>query len=411
MAEGIHNSLVVVDQALGSCSLIELIADVDTLNIVDECGRSLRTKGRCLVLIHIGVDKVAKVVPGGSLSQIRHKGIDGAAGGIHIAVEDRAQSVEAALTGACAPDHALDLAVIFDPAQFHSVCAIVDHDNIVEVGGDQIDHILLGLGQLQVMLTSFKIIVAVACIVSDLRHIGGQVSALTANAGDDDHCGVRESLCVVQQIVAVLSSFRLGQSPVLSPHTNHRAVCTIISVELAQLGVQLKTGVLQTFQQGNGGICVGQSAGTGAAVAGIGGSPAEHVQLAVLCQRQGAVVVQQNDTFVCQIFDQLSSLSSMLLADLAVAGCQRDHGVHGAGEDQVQGDGQCQHDAQTRLPADHVLFGFLHLAASDHCHNSHQRHNTKADQIALDGVQDVDDVIHIDGQHSLFLLLSYRIVP
>ena len=36
MAEGVLNGFVIVDQALGSCSLVELVADVDALNIVDE---------------------------------------------------------------------------------------------------------------------------------------------------------------------------------------------------------------------------------------------------------------------------------------------------------------------------------------------------------------------------------------
>ena len=409
-AEGIDHSLIVVDETLSGSSFIELVADIDALNIVDKGGDGISTKGIGLELIHVGVGEVAKVVRGGGLGQVVHKGIDGTAGGVHIAAEDGAQCVEAALTGACAPDNALDLAVILDPAQFHSVSAVVDHNDLIKVLADQIDHVLLGLGQLQVVVAGLKIVVAVTCVVGDLRHIGGQVSTLAAHAGDDYHGGIRESLGVVHQLVGVLCSLRLRQGPVLREHTHHRAVCTVRGVEVGELGVQLKAGILQALQQGDGGVSIGQCTGTGAAVAGVGGSPAKDVQLAVLGHGQGAVVIQQNDALVGNVLAQLGSGCHVLLADLAAAGGKGDHGVHGAGEDQVHGNGKCQHHAQTRLPADQILFGLALLTAGDHDCDQQNCYDTKADQLRFDRVENLDDVIHIDGQHSfLLLVLSNRI--
>ena len=81
-------------------------------HIVHESRDGLGTKGAGLELIHVGVVEVAKVVRSGGLGQVVHKGINGTARGVHVAAEDGAQSVEAALAGAGAPDNALDLAVV-----------------------------------------------------------------------------------------------------------------------------------------------------------------------------------------------------------------------------------------------------------------------------------------------------------
>ena len=408
-AEGIHHSLVVVDETFCGGSLVELVAHVDAFHIIHESRDGVSTKGAGLELIHVGVVEVAKVVGSGGLGQVVHKGINGTAGGVHIAAEDGAQSIEAALAGAGAPDNALDLAVILDPAQLHGVGTVVDHNDLVKVLADQVDHVLLGLGQLQVVVAGLKVVVAVASVVGDLGHIGGQVGALAAHTGDDHHGGIREGLGVVHHLVGVLCSLRLRQGPVLREHPHHRAVSTVGRVEVGELGIQLKAGVLQALQQGDGGVSVGQSTGTGAAVAGVGGSPAKNVQLAVLGHGQGAVVIQQDDALIGNVLAQLGSGGHVLLADLTAAGGQGRHGVHGAGKDQVYGNGQCQHQAQACLPADHILFGLALLAASDHDCDQQNCHDTKADQLRFDRVEDLDDVIHIDGQHSfLLLVLSNR---
>ena len=256
VAEGVNNRLVVIDQALCRSGLIELVANVDIFNVVDKSGGNLGTKGICLELVHVVIQHVAEVVPGRGGGQVIHKGINGAAGGVHIAAQHGAQGVEAALAGACAPDHALDLAVILDPAKFHGVCAVVNNNNIVKVLADEIYHVLFRLGKLQVMLARLKVIVAVAGIIGNGAHIGGQVSAFAANAGDHDHCRVRECLCIVDQVIAVLGCFRFRQGPVLCKHANLRAVCTVSSIKITQFGVQLKACIRQALQQRNRGVSI-----------------------------------------------------------------------------------------------------------------------------------------------------------
>ena len=125
--------------------------------------------------------------------------------------------------------------------------------------------------------------------VHDSRHIGGKVCALTADAGDDDHGGVRVCLGVFHHLVGVQADIRLGQSPVLLCHTNGGAGGAVIGVELAQLVVGLDACIMQTGEQVGDRVSVVQSAGTGAAVAGTGGSPAEDVQLGAGRDRKSVV--------------------------------------------------------------------------------------------------------------------------
>ena len=67
MAERVDDGLVIVDQTLDSGGLIEFVANVDTLNIVDESGDRLSAERGCSELIHVVIDEVAEVVPGRGL--------------------------------------------------------------------------------------------------------------------------------------------------------------------------------------------------------------------------------------------------------------------------------------------------------------------------------------------------------
>ena len=110
MAEGILNGLVIVDQALGGGSLVELVADVDALNIVDE----VRGNQRCITAkqagsgvtngIRIGVSKVADVVEVRSCGQVIDESVGRVAGGVDLTGNNLAQGVEAGLAGAGAPE-------------------------------------------------------------------------------------------------------------------------------------------------------------------------------------------------------------------------------------------------------------------------------------------------------------------
>ena len=230
-------------------------------------------------------------------------------------------------------------------------------------------------------------------------HIGGQVSALTAGTADHNQSGVGECLGVGHHLIGVGGSRRLGQSPVLSAHGNGGTVCTVSGVEIAQLGVQGEAGVLQAFQQGDGVVGVVQSAGTGAAVNGIGGSPAKHVQVAGGQGQGAALVLQQNDALVRDVLNQISSFGAGLLTDGAAAGGQIDHGVHGAKADQVNSNYQGQQDGQTGLATDHVFLCLRQFHAGDHGNDRQHQNETKANQLRLHGIENFDDVFNIDRQH------------
>ena len=132
MAEGILHGLVIVDQALGGGSLVELVADVDALNIVDE----VRGNQRCITAkqagsgvtngIRIGVSKVADVVEVRCSGQVVDESVGRVAGGVDLTGNNLAQGVEAGLAGAGAPDNALDLGVLIDEAQLEGVGSVVN---------------------------------------------------------------------------------------------------------------------------------------------------------------------------------------------------------------------------------------------------------------------------------------------
>ena len=277
IAEGEHDFIVVVDQAFVRSSLIELVADVDAFHVVDE-GRSgaFRVKEACIrvQILGVGVLEVAKVVPPRSSGQIRNIGICGTARGVDLAGNNLAEALKAGLTGAGAEQNALDLRIILQEVHLESVCAVVDQNDVVEVGSDQIEQILFAVGQLQEVVALIPVVALVQGIVvstivvsgaalravslchaadpaavRDGSHIGGQVSALAADAGDDDHGGVRECLGVLHHLIGVQIDIGFGQGPVLLHHANAGAVRLVIGVELAQFLVGLDAGIVQTGQQ------------------------------------------------------------------------------------------------------------------------------------------------------------------
>ncbi len=106
VAEGIDHGLVIVDQALGGGSLVELVADVDALNIVDE----VRGNQRCIAAkqagsgvtngIRIGVGESADVVEVRCSGQVVDESVGRVAGGVDLTGNNLAQGVEAGV-GRC----------------------------------------------------------------------------------------------------------------------------------------------------------------------------------------------------------------------------------------------------------------------------------------------------------------------
>ena len=237
--------------------------------------------------------------------------------------------------------------------------------------------------------------------VHDSRHIGGKVCALTADAGDDDHGGVRICLGVCHHLVGVQADIRLGQGPVLLCHADAGAGGAVIGVELAQLVVGLDACIMQTGEQIGDRVSVVQSAGTGAAIAGAGGSPAEDVQLGARSHRQDVVVVlSQNDAFLSDLIDQLGGLCGSLLTDGTFAGDQVQHGGHGAGADEVDDDRQRQQNGEAGLRTNHLLFRFGHLPHREHHEEREYEDDAECNQIVLNVRNYLHYIIHIDGQHN-----------
>ena len=438
IAEGVDHFFVVVDETLGGGSFVELVAHVDAFHVVDEGrGGAFRIKegGIGIQLLGVGVLEVAEVVPPGRILQVGNIGIHGTAGGVDLAGNDLAEALKAGLAGAGAEQDALDLGVILQEVHLEGVGAVVDQNDVVEVCGDQVEQVFLTVGQLQEVVALIPVVALVQRVVvgtvvvsgAALRtvslchaadpaaihngsHIGGQICALAADTGDDDHCGIRECFCVLHHLIGVQTDIGLRQGPVLRRYANAGAVCLVVGVELAQFLVGLDAGIVQAGQQIGDGVSGVQRTGTGAAVAGVGGSPAENVQLGAGSHRQDAVfVLCQNDTVCGDLIHQLGGLCRGLLADGAAAGHQIQHGGHGAGADQVDNDGQCQQNGKARLCTDHLFLCFGQFAHRDH-HNDRQcKHYTKRDEVPTNIRKDLHHVIHIDGQHSfLLLVLSNR---
>ena len=429
VAEGIDHFLVVVDEALIGSRLIELVADVDALDVVDEGGSgALGVEHTCIgvELGSVGVLEVAEVVPPRRSGQVGDIGICGAAGGVDLTGDHAAKALKAGLAGAGAEQNALDLGVILDPAHLECVCAVVDDDDVVEVGSDQIDQLFLAVGQLQevvacipvvalvqgvviraVVVASAALRAAVVChtadpaAVHDSSHIGGKVCALAADAGDDHHGGVRVFLGVCHHLVGVQADVRLGQGPVLLCHADAGTGSAVVGVELAQLVVGLNARIVQAGEQVGDGIGVVQCAGAGAAVAGAGGGPAKDVQLGARGHGQDVVIVLcQNDAFLRDLVHQLGRLCGGLLADGAFTGDQIQHGGHGADADEVDNDDQCQQNGDTRLRTDHLLLGFRQLLGRKHRNECDHDHDAEGDQVVLDVGNYLHYIIHIDGQHN-----------
>ena len=408
VAEGILHGLVIVDQALGGGSLVELVADVDALNIVDE----VRGNQRCITAkqagsgvtngIRIGVGESADVVEVRCSGQVVDESVGRVAGGVDLTGNNLAQGVEAGLAGAGAPDNALDLGVLIDEAHFQSIGTIVNQHNISKVFGDHINHVLFCFGQRKIMLAGFEIIILgrVFSVVESI-HVSGQVSHFATNAADDDHRSVRERLGVVDQLLGVAGGGGLGQGPVMVAVTQRRALGAVSGVEIAQLGVGVDARVVQAIQQADGGTVGRDRAGAGAAVDRADRSPAKDVQVAAGSEGQFVVIVlQQDDAFLGNLGAQGVGLCTRFFGDSAVAGDQVEHGAHGAKGNQVEHDAESQQHGQAGLGAHHEFGGlgqFLVDRHSDQYDNGGGNHNAKEDELRDAVIDHIGNVVQVDA--------------
>ena len=309
---------IVIDSAFGGCGLIELVTHIDAFGVVDEArdGGNFIT-GEALVLgglvIHVGVFELAEVVVGHRLGEILQEGVGGLAGRVGFAREHVTKRGEAGLARRRAPHHRLDLRIVVQEVELEGVGAVVHERDLAEVFGDQIKHVALGLAQLQEALAVLEVLVILGVVLVGNAfglHVHRQVGTFAANAGEHHNGLIREALRIGDQGIGILVGRNLRQGPILSEHANNWAICTVIGVQLGQVGVGLDAGFLHAIKQGNGVILVGHGTGAGAAVDGVGGAPAEHVDLLAGQRQVGIVVLQHGDGFRLHFLGQLISLGN-----------------------------------------------------------------------------------------------------
>ena len=417
VAERILNNVLILDEAFHGCCLIETIAYIDAFHVVDEGRNSSRfCSGKSdrgvLELVHVGVVEVTEVVPPGSGLEVIDQGINSLGGRIDLTGYDFAQSGHADMSAGSCPDETLDLRVFFDKSEFKRVGAVVDNNDVLEILAYQCHHFLLAVVEHQIVVAGVPVValvegVVISCrpvscsvlisAVDDRLHIVRKVRAFSAGTGDHDHRRVGECLRVRHHLVGVFADIGLGQSPVLRPHTADRAIRLVSGVEIAQLCVGLNAGIVQAVQKADRVISLVQSAGSAAAQHGIGGSPAENIELSAFCQRQNALVLQKHRAFFRDLDRQSRSLSGSLIRDRAASADQIQHRAHRAGADHVHADADaCDRRDQSRT-SDKALLRPFHLHNREHNDDRRYDNDADCDQVGPDRIDDVNNVTHVDG--------------
>ena len=413
VAERILHRRVIVDRTLVGRGLVVLVAHVDALDVVHE-----RRGGLALLevlgreLSHVLVLEVTRVVVGRLLGQVIDEGVRGLARRVGGAGEDVAQGGEAGLAGRRAPQHGLDLRIVLHKAQLEDVRTVVDKRDLVEVRGDQVDHVLFGLAQLEEGLAVLEVLVLGGVVVVGdalTLHVLRQVGALAAHAADDDDGLIGEFLGRINELLRVVGGRHLRQGPILLGHGHHRAVRTVVGVQLRELLVGGQTGLGHALQD-RGGLIVGvHRARTGATVDRVGRRPAEDVDVRI-DQRQVVIgVLQQRNGLGLNLLGQIAGVRDRLLGQRVLGGgraveqrgqrAEQHHRHRHHGRDQ---------EHQPRLGMNEFARCRIRhrLLVDGHGHDDRQhQHNADGNQLRQHGHEDVDDVRHINAQHELFLLL------
>ena len=226
VTERIDDRVIVIDQTFIGSSLVELVAHVNTFDIVDE-GRehSGFLTGEAGVLggqiVDVIVDECAigtdgrragsscaiSVVEHWSLGQILDERVGSLAGRVGFASEHVTECGEAGLACRRAPQHGLDLWIVAQEVELESICTVIDERDLAEVLGDQIKHVALGLAQLQEVLAILEVVVVLGVVLvgdSFGLHVGREVSAFATNAGEHHNSLIREALGIRDQRIGIL---------------------------------------------------------------------------------------------------------------------------------------------------------------------------------------------------------------
>ena len=312
------NHGIVIDGTFGRCGLIELVAHIDAFGVVHKArdgGDFVTSEARVLggLVFHVGVFELAEVVVRHRLGEILQEGVGSLAGRVGIAGKHVTECGEAGLACRRAPHDGFDLRIVVQEVELEGVGAVVDERDLVEVLGDQVEHIALGLAQLQEAFAVLEVLVILGVVlIGDAfgLHVHRKVSALATDAGEHYNSLIGEALGIGDQGIGILVGRNLRQGPILCPHANNWAICTVIGVQLGQVGVGLDAGFLHAIKQGNGVILVRHGAGAGAAVYRVGGAPTEHVDLLVSQRQVGIIVLQHGDGFRLHFLGQLVGLGN-----------------------------------------------------------------------------------------------------
>ena len=223
VTERIDDRVIVIDQTFIGCSLIELVAHINTFDIVNE-GRKhgIFLTGEAGVLSSQIVDVIVdectngrragsscaiSVVEHWSLGQILDERVGSLAGRVGFASEHVTECGEAGLACRRAPQHGLDLWIVAQEVELESICTVIDERDLAEVLGDQIKHVALGLAQLQEVLAILEVVVVLGVVLvgdSFGLHVGREVSAFATNAGEHHNSLIREALGIRDQRIGIL---------------------------------------------------------------------------------------------------------------------------------------------------------------------------------------------------------------
>ena len=257
---------------------------------------------------------------------------------------------------------------------------------------------------MQIVLARLEVVVLIRILyVRSLCHVlRDVVVALTGHSGDNDNGCIGIRLCAVDQLACIVFGRRLGQIPILCSDGDRCAVLCVAFIEVDQILIDFETCAFKSVDQADYREQSVHTAGARAAIDGIGGSPAEEIELCSAGQRQQVFLVLQKDkAFFSDMQCRLRSFCSGLLCNLAAAGCQCDQSVHGAEADHVDNDRDACDRRDPGFLADQGSEFLLFFAHRDSDDDRGNEQCSDGDEIGFKSLQYADQVFHFKRYHCL----------
>ena len=411
VAKGVDDLVAVVDDALSGGRLVPAVADVDRVVVVDE-GRlclSALIEGIILrKLRHIRVLEVAKVVRRGTSLNVTREGVGGLRRGVHLAVQDAAQRIEAHLAAGNRPHDRVDLRVILEVTQLERVRSVDNNNRLRRRLLRQLDHVLLRTRQLEVALAVLEVRVLIGVVrVAEVRvvshlliDIARQVESLAAGASDRHDRRIAEGSRVGEQVVGVLVLCRLGQRPIGLEHADLRALSAVGGVQVRQLIVRAEASIVEAIQEGGRRVVLRQRAGAGAAVDRVRRPPAPHVDRGALGERQGTTLILQEDhALVRNVVAQLFDLCLRRVRQRTSASRKVEHRLEAAVHHRHDGNDNRNERCDPRGRARELTGRLAHLENSEGDDDGERQRHADDDQGDLDRLNHLPHIRPVDGMH------------